>query len=90
MKKVEFASALAEKCNLSKKQAVEIVDEFWALILDTMKKGDEVVFNYGKFVVNKRAAREGRNPLTGAKVQIAAKVEPKFKPNKAFKEKIAS
>ena len=90
MKKADFASVLAEKCNLQKKQANEIVDQFWTLIVEAVKKGDEVVFSYGKFVLVKKPARDGRNPLTGATVKIPAKVVPQFKPNKKFKDDVAS
>ena len=86
MKKAEFASLLAEKCNLQKKQAIEIMDAFWELTLDAMKKGDEVVFEYGKFVLKKKAARQGINPKTKEPVQIPAKIVPQFKPNKKFKD----
>lgn len=88
MKKVEFIEKLAEKLQLPKKQTTEIVNEFWSLILTTIKKGDEVVTDYGKFILKKKPAREGRNPLTGETVKIAAKIVPQFKPNKKMKDEV--
>ena len=86
MKKTEIASALATKHALTKKKAAEIIDDYWETTAKQMKKGDDVEGPYGKFTLKKRAARVGRNPSTGAKVKIPAKVVPHFKPNKKFKE----
>jgi DNA-binding protein HU-beta len=85
MKKAEFIEVLCTKVDLNKKQVAAVVDAFWELIVGTIKKGDEVVFAHGKFVLKKKPAREGLNPRTGEKVKIAAKVVPQFKPNKKFK-----
>ena len=90
MKKAEFVELLAGKCELDVKQTNAFVDCFWELVVKTIKKGDEIVFPHGKFVLVKKAAREGRNPLTGATVKIPAKVVPQFKPNKKFKDEVAS
>jgi len=86
MKNKEFVDLMADKFGLQKKQMGEIVDFMWETIIKTIKKGDEVVFQYGKFVLIKKPAREGRNPMTGATVKIPAKIVPKFKPNKKFKD----
>ena len=89
MKTAEFIDEFAEKGALAtKKQAKELMELFWDIIVTKVKKGDEVVFPYGKFVLIKKAKREGRNPMTGAVVQIPAKTLPKFKPNKRFKEEV--
>lgn len=88
MKRAEFTEQLATKSSLTKKAAEEIIDNFWEIVLGAVKKGDEVVFTYGKFLLKKKPAREGRNPLTGESVKIAAKVVPQFKPNKKFKDEV--
>jgi len=90
MKKAEFVEKFAEQANMPKKQALEYVDLFWDIIVKAVKKGDEVVFNYGKFVLIKKPAREGRNPMTGETVKIPAKIVPKFRPNKRFKEEVVA
>ena len=88
MKRNEFIDILAEKFNMTKKQVAEFIDVYWETILTAVKKGDEVVFEYGKFVLKKKPEHDGRNPLTGATVHIAAKTVPAFKPSKKFKESV--
>ena len=88
MKQKEFIEIVAEKHGLQKKQATEIVEHFWDVILTTIKKGDEVAFTYGKFVLKNKPAREARNPMTGAMVKVPAKIVPQFKPNKKFKDEM--
>lgn len=85
--KKALAELLAEKQDLSKKDAAAIVDEVFNLIADTMKNGGRVdVAGFGKFEVKTRAAREGINPQTKEKIQIAASKVPGFKASKSLKE----
>ena len=94
MKKAEFIEKFAEATGFPKKQAIEVLGKFWEIVVASVQKNDEVPFDYGKFVLkNKPAqpAKEGINPATGDKIQIAAKpakVVPQFKPNKRFKEEV--
>ena len=90
MKQSEFVELLAKKSGTTQKQTGEMLDCFWELIAKNLKKGDEVAFTYGKFVLKKRPARAGRNPLTGAKIKISAKVVPQFKPGKRFKDSVSA
>ena len=90
MKRQEFVDKLAEKENFTKKQAGDVVDMFWELVLEAIKKGDEVVFSYGKFVLKKKPEHDAHNPMTGATVHVPAKVVPQFKPNKKFKEEVGA
>lgn len=79
MGKSEFVSAVADKANLNKTQAAAAVDAFLEAVTDALKSGDEVQFTgFGKFSVQHRAAREGINPQTKEKIQIAATNVPKF------------
>ena len=89
MKKADFVELMAKATGMAVKQTNEWVDIFWDLIAKHIKKGDEIVFPYGKFVLKKKPAREGRNPLTGATVKIPAKQVPQFKPGKKFKDDVA-
>jgi DNA-binding protein HU-beta len=87
MKNNEFLDALAKKTELTPKVTKAVVDAFWEIIAETIKRDEAgIVFQYGKFVLKKKPAREGRNPLTGATVKIPAKTVPQFKPNKKFKD----
>jgi DNA-binding protein HU-beta len=72
-----------------KKQAAAVVDAIFETIAKTMAKGEEVaIAGFGTFKVAKRAAREGINPRTGEKIQIAASTKPKFRAAKALKEAV--
>ena len=89
MNKTELVAAVAEKAGLSKKDAEKAVAAVIDSVVDTLKAGDKVALvGFGTFEVKKRAAREGINPLTGAKIKIAASRSPAFKAGKAFKEAI--
>ena len=73
----------------TKKQAQEVVDTVFATITDALKKNDPVqIAGFGSFKTAKREARTGRNPQTGAEIQIAARTVPKFVPGKALKEAV--
>lgn len=79
MGKSEFVSAVADKSDLNKTQAAAAVDAFLEAVTDSLKNGEEVQFTgFGKFSVQQRAARQGINPQTKEKIQIAASKVPKF------------
>ncbi len=87
MNKTELVAAVAEKAGLTKKDAEAAVKAFTDVVSAQLKKGDKVqLVGFGTFEVSKRAAREGRNPQTGAVMKIAASKAPKFKPGKALKD----
>ena len=91
MKKSDFIELLAEKIDQTKKDTTAIVDAFLAIIVEAVKKGDEVVFpELGKFVLKRKPARTARNPVTGATVDVPAKIVPAFKAAKKFKDAVAS
>ena len=73
MTKAEFIDQVADRAGLSKKDASEAVDAVLETIEGALKRGSDVVFSgFGKFSVSDARAREGRNPATGEKIQIAA------------------
>ncbi|MBO4897083.1 MAG: HU family DNA-binding protein [Clostridia bacterium] len=89
MNKGNLVAAVAKKADLSKKDAEAAVDAFFASIKEALKKGDKVaVMGFGSFEVKKRAAREGINPLTKAKIKIPATKVPGFKAGKALKDAV--
>jgi len=74
----------------TKAQAHRVVEALFDTITKTMGRGEDVaITGFGTFRVAKRAAREGRNPKTGEKIQIAASVKPKFRAGKSLKEAVA-
>jgi len=77
--KQEFTAAVAQKSGLASRDAQKAVDAFLETITDTLKSGGDVNFTgFGKFSAANRAARQGVNPRTGERVQIAATTVPKF------------
>ncbi|SEI67239.1 DNA-binding protein HU-beta [Sphingobium sp. AP50] len=89
MNNADLADTVASASGLSKADAKKIVDGVFAAIADAAAKGEEVSLNgFGKFKVKESAAREGRNPATGATIQIAASKKLGFTPAKAVKDKL--
>jgi DNA-binding protein HU-beta len=85
----DLAESIAADAGLTKADARKIVDAICASIADAAAKGDEVSLNgFGKFKVKETPAREGRNPATGATIQIAAAKKLTFSPAKAIKDKL--
>ena len=89
MNKTELVAAIADEAGLSKKDAEKALKAFTDVVTEELKKGEKVqLVGFGTFVVSERAAREGRNPQTGAAMKIAASKAPKFKAGKALKDLI--
>ena len=89
MNKTEFIAAIAEKAELSKKDAEKALKAFTDVVEEELKKGEKIqIVGFGTFEVSERAAREGRNPQTGATMKIEACKVPKFKPGKALKDAV--
>jgi len=89
MTKSEIMSALAEKTGHSRKDIVLVVEELATLACrETKKSGEFSVPGLGKLVKKQRAARMGRNPATGATIQIPAKTVVKFRLAKAVKDAV--
>ena len=89
MNKTELVAAVAEQAGLSKKDAEKAVNAFTDAVAGALVKGDKVqLVGFGTFEVSERAAREGRNPQTGATMKIAASKAPKFKAGKALKDAV--
>ena len=89
MNKTEFISAIAEKAELSKKDAEKALKAFTDVVEEELKKGEKIqLVGFGTFEVSERAAREGRNPQTGETMKIEACKAPKFKAGKALKDAI--
>jgi DNA-binding protein HU-beta len=87
MNKTELVKAVAEKAKLTQAQANEAITATIETIEHALKKGDQVaIAGFGTFVAKTREAREGRNPRTGEKVQIAAKTSASWKPSAALRE----
>ncbi len=89
MNKTELVAKVAEKSDLTKKDAAKAVDAVFASISESLQGGDKVqIIGFGNFEVRARAARKGRNPQTGQEIFIPASKVPAFKPGKALKDGI--
>ncbi len=89
MNKSEMIDAIAEGADISKAAAGRALDAAIAAVTETLKKGETVnLIGFGTFEVRERKARTGRNPQTGATIQIAAAKSPAFKAGKALKDAV--
>lgn len=89
MNKSQLADAIVKDAGVTKAQAMSAVDSVVANVTKALKADDKVVLvGFGTFSTSKRAAREGRNPLTGAPLKIPARKVAKFVPGKALKDAI--
>jgi DNA-binding protein HU-beta len=89
MNKTELIAKVAELSDLTKKDANKAVDAVFNSISDALKDGDKVqIIGFGNFETRERAARKGRNPQTGAEIDIPASKVPAFKAGKALKDGI--
>ena len=89
MNKKELVKAYSEKLGTTQKAAGEQLDALLEVITEAMVRGEEVkISGFGTFAVSERAAREGRNPMTGETIQIAASKSPKFKAAKTLKDAV--
>ncbi len=91
MNKGELIDAVAEKAEVSKKDADAVVTATIEAIMEAVASGDKVsLVGFGSFEPRDRAAREGRNPKTGETLKIAATTVPGFSAGKGFKQMVAS
>ncbi len=89
MNKTELIAKMADKAELSKKDAEKALNAFVESVTEGLKNGEKVVLvGFGSFETKKRAARKGKNPQTGAVIDIPAATVPSFKVGKGLKEAV--
>lgn len=89
MTKKELINAVAERCQITKKDTEVLVNGLLDVVTETLAGGEEIsIVGFGKFDVIERAERAGRNPQTGEELVIAATKAPRFKAGKALKEAV--
>lgn len=87
MTKTELVNAIAEKSELSKSDSEKALKAFVDTVTEVLQQGDKIAMvGFGTFSVGDRAARVGKNPQTGAAINIPAAKVPKFKAGKALKD----
>jgi DNA-binding protein HU-beta len=93
MNKADMIDALADRAQVSKKDARAVLDAIFdpndGLIANSLRKGERVaVTGFGTFEARERGPRVGRNPRTGKEIKIAASMAPAFRPGKGLKDAI--
>jgi DNA-binding protein HU-beta len=89
MQKTDFVKSVAERANVSQKEAKQVVDAALDIITDSLKSGEKVTLTgFGTFEVRQRQEREGVNPQTRAKIKIAATKTPGFSASSTLKEAV--
>lgn len=89
MNKAELITAIVEKTGSTKKETEKVLKAFEDVVTDELVNGGKVqLVGFGTFDVSNRAAREGRNPQTGAAMKIAASKAPRFKAGKVLKDAV--
>ena len=89
MTKAELVAQMAKAAGSSKTTADRAMTAFMSAIFDSLRKGRRVTISgFGTFCVNKRAARNGRNPRTGKEIKIPPAKVPRFKPSRSLKTAI--
>ena len=89
MTKSQLIDKIADGADISKAAAGRALDAFIEAVGEALKEGDQVALvGFGTFAVRERAARSGRNPQTGATIEIAAGKVPAFKAGKALKDAV--
>jgi len=87
MNKSQLIDKVAEGADITKAAAARVIDEFTKSVTEELADGGQVqLVGFGTFKVNQRSARTGRNPQTGATIQIAAAKVPAFTAGKALKD----
>jgi DNA-binding protein HU-beta len=88
--KTELVKSIAEKADITQKDAEKVLNAVTASIEEALAKGEKVqLVGFGTFEVRERNARVGRNPKTGDEIQIEAAKVPAFKAGKALKDSVA-
>jgi len=87
--KADLVEAVAAKAGISKSEAAKAVDAVVGSVTDILKEGDELnLLGFGKFSTSRKEASKGRNPSTGAEIDIPARTVPKFSAGKALKDAV--
>jgi DNA-binding protein HU-beta len=89
MQKTDFIKAVAERTNVSQKETKQVIDAALEVITESLKRGEKVTLTgFGTFEVRQRQAREGVNPQTREKMQIAATKTPGFSASSTLKDAV--
>ncbi len=89
MTKADLIEEVARAADVSRKESETVVETILGGIVDSLRRGDKIeIRGFGSFRTRQRRARTGRNPKTGARVDVPAKTIPFFKPSKELKDMV--
>jgi DNA-binding protein HU-beta len=89
MQKTDFVKSVADRANVSQKEAKQVIDSALDIITESLKGGEKVTLTgFGTFEVRQRQEREGVNPQTRQKIKIAATKTPGFSASSTLKEAV--
>ena len=89
MTKAELVSIVSDKCSFSRQESVQIVDQVFQILKETMEKGEKVkISGFGNFITREKRARKGRNPKTGVNLTISARRVLTFKPSAILRKAV--
>lgn len=89
LSKTTIAAKIAEVQGITKKQTEEIVNNIFTMIAENLAAGEKIaIHGFGTFEVKQREARKGRNPQTGAEIEIPARLAPVFKASSTLKDAV--
>jgi len=90
MNKAELVEAIASRTGVTRRTVSIVVEALTETVSDSLATGEKVTLaGFGTFRVQRRKARQGTNPQTGRRIQIAAKEVPKFNPGRSLRESVA-
>ena len=89
MTKAELISIVSEKCSFPRQESVQIVDQVFQILKETLEKGEKVkISGFGNFITREKRARKGRNPQTGEAVMISGRRVLTFKPSAILRKAV--
>ena len=87
MTKAEIVSIVSDKCSFSRQESVQIVDQVFQILKETLEKGEKIkISGFGNFITREKRARKGRNPKTGLNLTISARRVLTFKPSQKLRK----
>lgn len=91
MTKADIVEKIAEKCGITKRESIDMVESVFSILKSTLEDGEDIkISGFGKFEVKKKHARKGRNPQTGEAITIDARSVLTFKPSSILKSAVNS
>jgi len=89
MTKAELVAIVSDKCSFSRQESVQIVDQVFQILKETLEKGEKIkISGFGNFVTREKRARKGRNPKTGVNLTISARRVLTFKPSAILRKAV--